>query len=285
MAELFSLLAALCFASSHVLIRRGLATSNSITASLISLGLSALTPWLLVVVSAPSSGLWTSAVWYFVAAGIFAPGLGRLLNYMAIERVGVARAVPITNSSPMFASILAVFLLGEAWTLQNFLGTTLVIAGLVVLSQSRTEQAYWRGLDFIYPLLSALSFAVSSNLRKLGLTAFDHPVMAAALTASTAFIFALGIFQAQGGRRVWKLSRPSLGWFLLGGIANTGAMLAVFYALSLGKVVIVEPLVATNPVLSLVLSAIFLRDLEVITPRVVAGAACTVAGTVLIVTA
>jgi len=115
--------------------------------------------------------------------------------------------------------------------------------------------------------------------------AANLPVMAAAVTATTALLFAIGMFQAQGGARVWKLSRPSLGWFLVGGLTNTGAMLFVFYALSLGKVVVVEPLVSSNPVLSIFLSALFLRDLEVITPRVVAGAACTVVGTVLVVAA
>jgi uncharacterized membrane protein len=61
-------------------------------------------------------------------------------------------------------------------------------------------------------------------------------------------------------------------------------MLAVFYALSVGRVVIVEPIVAANPVLSVLLTAIFLRDLESISRRVLLGAVCTVAGTVLVIT-
>lgn len=283
MAEYFSLQAALCFATSHILIRRGLETSNSITASLISLGLTALTTWIMVPFLVPVSSFWTPALWYFITAGIFAPGLGRILNYMGIERVGVARAVPIANSSPMFASLLAVFALGESWTLQNFLGTCLVIAGLVILSQTRTEKTEWRRVDLVYPVLSALSFGISSVLRKLGLTMVNLPVMAAAVAASTALLFVIIMLQAQGGSKVLKLSRPSLGWFFIGGLTNTGATLSVFYALSLGEVVVVEPLAASNPVLSLILSAIFLKDLEKITLRVVLGALCTVVGTILVV--
>jgi drug/metabolite transporter (DMT)-like permease len=49
-------------------------------------------------------------------------------------------------------------------------------------------------------------------------------------------------------------------------------------------VVIVEPLVAANPVLSTILTAIFLRDLESVSRRVVGGVLCTVAGTLLIMT-
>ena len=44
----------------------------------------------------------------------------------------------------MFASIFAVLLVGEVWTLQNFLGTSLVILGVVILSRVQTEQEQWR---------------------------------------------------------------------------------------------------------------------------------------------
>ena len=284
MAEYFALQAALGFAISHILIRRGLVTSNAVTGAFISLGMTALILWLLLPFFIPLSALWTPAVWYFLAAGLFAPGLGRTLTYVGIERVGVARSVPISNSSPMFASILAVFLLEELWTLQNFLGTTFVILGIAVLSRARAGQSEWRRLDLIYPVVAAAAFGISSNLRKLGLMASNIPLMAAAVTATTAVVFSLCHLQVRGGWRVLKLSRVNWGWFFAAGLANTAATLSVFFALSFGKVVVVEPLVAVNPVISLLLSAIFLKDLEIITARVVLGALCTVAGTILVVT-
>jgi uncharacterized membrane protein len=61
-------------------------------------------------------------------------------------------------------------------------------------------------------------------------------------------------------------------------------MLSVFYALSHGKVVVVEPLVSANPVLTLLLTAIFLRDVEALSLRVIIGALLTVTGTILVVT-
>jgi len=59
----------------------------------------------------------------------------------------------------------------------------------------------------------------------------------------------------------------------------------VFYALSHGRVVIVEPLVSFNPVITLLLTSVFLRDLEVLNLRMITGALLTVAGTVLVVLA
>ncbi len=284
MTEYFSIQAALCFAVSHVLIRRGLATSNAITASLFSIGMSTITLWVMVPFFIPLSSFLAPAIWYFVVGGIFAPGLGRMLNFKGIERVGLARSVPISNSSPMFASVLAVLIMGETWTLQNFLGTTLVILGVVILSQKETKQAQWRKIDLIYPVMASFSFAVSSNLRKLGLLAEDIPLMAATVTATTALLFVLAVLKALGGRRAISLSRQSFGWFFASGLSNTAAMVSVFYALSFGKVVIVEPLISVNPAISIFLSAIFLRDLEAITLRVMIGAGSTVLGSILVIT-
>ncbi len=284
MAEYFALQAALCFAISHILIRRGLVTSNAMTGSFISLGMTAAILWLLLPFFVPLAKLWTPAVWYFLAAGIFAPGLGRTLTYLGIERIGVARSVPISNSSPMFASILAVFLLGEIWTLQNFIGTSLVICGIAILSASGGGQAQWRRFDLIYPVMAALAFSISTNLRKLGLTTASLPLMGAAVTASTGFLFSLCLLLARGGVRTLVLSRANGGWFFAAGIANTTATLSVFYALSRGSVVVVEPLASSNPVISLVLSVFFLKRLETVTPRVVLGALCAVLGTTLVIT-
>ncbi len=284
MAEYFALQAAFCFAVSHVLIRRGMVGSNAITASVFSLTMSAVVLWTLVPFLVPLHAFRTPAIWYFVVAGVFAPGLGRTLNFVGIERIGVARAVPIVNSSPVFASIFAVLYLGEAWVSQNILGTCLVVSGVVVLSSIKPAEGPWRKMDVIYPILGAVAFGISANLRRGGLLVSNVPIMAAAVTAATAFLFSCGLLYARGGRAVFQLPRSSFAWYLAAGVFNTAAMLSVFYALGVGKVVIVEPLVAANPVLSLLLTAIFLKDLEAITLRVLIGAICTVVGTILVVT-
>jgi uncharacterized membrane protein len=284
MAEVFALQAAFCFAISHIFIRRGMVDSNAITASFFSLTMSAVVLWVLVPFFVPLSAFWTPAVFYFIVAGVFAPGLGRTLNFVGIERIGVPRAVPIVNSSPIFASIFAVLFLGEVWVLQNIVGTTLVILGVVTLSSIKPAHGQWRKMDVIYPVLGAISFGISANLRRGGLLVADVPIMAAAVTTSAAFLFAIGLLQAKGGRRSLLIPRRSLAWYLAAGLFNTTASLLTFFALSSGKVVIVEPLIASNPVLSLILTAVFLRDLEVISVRVVVGALCTVAGSILVVT-
>ena len=281
----FSFQAALCFSIAHIFIRRGLVGSNAMTGSFISLSMSAAILWLLLPFFAPLSALWTPVSLVFVMAGIFAPGIGRTLSYVGIEKIGVARSVPIANSSPIFASVFAVVFLAEAWVPQNILGTLLVISGVIILSVAKPAQGEWRKLDVIYPLIGAMAFGASAILRKAGLGYVDIPVMAAAVTAGSAALFSLALLQFRGGKEAFKLTRRSAAWLFTAGLVNTAAMLSVFYALSHGKVVIVEPLVSSNPVLTLLLTAIFLRDLEAINMRVIIGALLTVTGTVLVVTA
>ena len=220
MAVYFSFQAALCFSIAHILIRRGLVQSNAMTGSFTSLSISAAVLWLLLPFFAPLSALWTPASLIFVVAGIFAPGIGRTLSYVGIEKIGVARSVPIANSSPIFASILAVIFLAEAWVLQNIIGTLLVIAGTVVLSIAKPAKGEWRKLDVIFPLIGAMAFGASSNLRKAGLGYVDIPVMAAAVTAGTAAIFSFTLLQIQGGKQAFKLTRTSAAWLFPAGVST-----------------------------------------------------------------
>ena len=284
MAEYFSFQAALCFSIAHIMIRRGLVDSNAMTGAFISLSMSAGILWVLLLFMIPLTALWTPAVLYFVAAGIFAPGIGRTLSYVGIERIGVARSVPIVNYSPIFASIFAVLFLGEVWAGQNIIGTILVISGVVILSMIKPAQRPWRKRDVIYPIVGAVAFGISSTLRKAGLDVVTIPVLAAAVTAGTAALLSFVLLQCQRGQQAFKLTRKSAAWLFPAGLFNTTAMLSVFYALSHGKVVIVEPLVNSNPVLTLLLAAIFLKDLETFTVRIITGALLTVLGTVLVVT-
>ena len=283
MGEHFALLASFFFALSHVLMRRVLVTSNPITGAVVSVGISMVVLWSIVPFFMPLSSFLNPVVGYFILGGIFAPGLGRALNFVAISRMGVARAIPLVNISPMFASILAVFFVGEVWTLQNIIGTSFIVVGVIILSRRGDEERMqWRRVDLVYPIMAALAFAIASNVRKIGLTVENVPLLASTVSSTTSFIFIAAVLQFQGGRRLIQLSRQGIGWSLAAGTAHTIAMLLTFNALGYGKVVIVEPLIATNPVLTIFLTAVFLRDLEAVTSRVAIGACCTVVGTILL---
>ena len=285
MAEYFSFQSALLFSITHIFVRRGLVNSNALTGSVISLATSAVIFWLLLIVFVPLSALRNPGIAYFVAGGVFAPALGQTLGYIGMERIGVARAASIVNTSPIFSSILAVLLLGELWVFQNIVGTCLVILGVVILSSSKSVDRDWRKKDLIYPILAAIVFGISTNLRKTGLTAVPQPLLAAAVTAATAFLALLIIVHFRGGKKALRFNRDSSRWLFGAAVVNSGAILSFFAALNVGHIVRVEPVVACNPLLTLLWTSIFLRQIERLSNRIILGALVTVAGTVLVVTA
>ena len=284
MAEYYAFQAALCFSIAHIFVRRGLNGSNALTGSVISLGTSTVIFWTLALVLAPLAHLASPAIGYFIAGGVFAPAIGQTLGYIGMERIGVARSSPIVNTSPMFSSIFAVLLLGEIWLAQNILGTSLVILGVVILSTSRQASGEWDKKDIIYPVLAAVAFGISTTFRKTGLMTIHVPLLAAAVTVGTAFLVLLAIVWFRGGQRILRFNRRSSGWLFGGAVINSAAILSFFSALNVGTVVRVEPLVACNPLLTLLWASIFLRQFETLSWRVVGGALVTVAGTVLVVT-
>ena len=59
------------------------------------------------------------------------------------------------------------------------------------------------------------------------------------------------------------------------------AMASLYYAPSLGEVIVVIPVPSIGPFFALTLSAIFLRDIEQVTLKIVLGACLIVIGVVL----
>ena len=286
MAEYYALQAAFCFSVAHIFVRRGLVHSNALTGSLISLGTSATGFWILALFLAPLAALKNPAAGYFAAAGLFAPAIGQTLGYIGMERIGVARAAAIVNTSPIFSSVFAVLFLGEVWLAQNILGTCLVIGGIAILSSARAAAtAQWRRKDIVYPLLGAVAFGVSTLLRKRGLLEIPDPILAAAVTVGSAFLFFLAIVGFRGGRSALKFEPRGAAWLFGAALVNMCAILSFFFALNLGKVVRVEPLVACNPLLTILWSVLFFRGLEQLGSRDILGAVVIVTGTVLVVTA
>ena len=58
---------------------------------------------------------------------------GRLLNFVAVSKIGVARSSPVVGAAPLFAVALAILLSGETPNLPVAVGTISIISGVVVV--------------------------------------------------------------------------------------------------------------------------------------------------------
>jgi len=103
------------------------------------------------------------------------------------------------------------------------------------------------------------------------------------VTATSSFIVSiLTLWSIEKSHETWKMNRHCFWWFLAAGITISFAMVCIYYALDLGKVSVVIPIASTGPLFSLILTAMFLRDVEQVTVRIVISAAMIVGGVVLL---
>ena len=70
--------------------------------------------------------------------------------------------------------------------------------------------------------------------------------------------------------------------YLAAGITISLGMVTIYYALDLGKVVVVIPLSTTGPFFSLIFTALFLKGVERVTLKIVLGGALINSGVVLL---
>jgi uncharacterized membrane protein len=131
------------------------------------------------------------------------------------------------------------------------------------------------------PILSAACFGVVAILRKLGLSG-TSAIMGSAVNASTALVAFSAFLVASGNAGAMMCRGRSLGYFVAAGIAENTSVFLTVVALGLGTVSVVTPLTATAPIFVLFLSLAFLRGIERLTVRVVAGTVLIVLGVYLI---
>ena len=275
-----ALTAAFLGAAATILIRQGLRGSDAYTGFWINVIVGVVASWIAVAVTGGPGRVTGTALAFFVLAGLVGTVAGRLLRFIAIERVGASVSAAIVNLNPLIATLLAIALLGERVTLPIVTGTIVITLGTVLLSMSGQHLGF-RPRLLIYPLLSATCFGMVSILRKLGLGGAG-PIIGMALNVTTAAV-AFGAFMLASGQRRSLVSRGRpLAYFAAAGLMENIAVFLNLVALGMGTVSVVTPLYGTSPIFTLLLSFFFLRGIERLSGRVVAGTVLIVAGIYLL---
>ncbi len=128
---------------------------------------------------------------------------------------------------------------------------------------------------------AALAYGASSVLIRQGLTDLAPPLVGAAVSLLSGTLVFL-IIGARDLRASLAQNRKAVGFLLLAGLTASLGIVSSFFALSLAPVVTVSPLQSTSPFFVMLLSYLFLRRLERITPRLILGSILVVFGAILI---
>ena len=280
---LLALAAAACFGSALVATQFGLRHVAPVAGATVSVTFTflvwcALSPLLLDL-----GGWHWGALGLFALVGLFYPAIVTLLTYESNRQLGPTLTGAVSCTAPLFAVITALFFLEERLTAPIALGGAVVIGGLMLLS-ARAPLGAAPGWRLALPVSGAALRGVAQTLTKLGLVLWPSPFTAAFVgyTASAALMWGTTAATSRQGRR--RMTRAGLLWFMAVGTLNGGAVLLMYYALNIGTVSVVSPIVATYPLFTMLFSALFQKT-ETLSPKAVAGVVLAVAGVTLIVTA
>lgn len=223
----------------------------------------------------------------FVLTGLAATSMARVLSYTGVQRAGASISSATVNTRPVWAMILAIAFLGEAVTAQGVLGILLVVGGLIALALSNAgDISGWNKVDLLFPLAAALTFAAGNVARRFVFTETDVTALAGvAINETAGLVGLLAYLLYRHGRdfdSFLRASKEAYAYFVACGLLSALSLFALFAALERGQVVVVDPLSSPTSLFAILFTALFLRDVEAVTPRLVGGAVLIITGVVLI---
>jgi drug/metabolite transporter (DMT)-like permease len=217
--------------------------------------------------------------WPFLLAGLLGPGLSQILFTLAVREAGPSRTSVVVGTAPLFTVALAVVFLDEPLEAGLVAGAVLIVAGGLLLVGERGRPGHVRAIGLVLALGATVVFAVRDTLlRRLAIDTDVAPGVAAAVTlAAGAALIAVYVLASRA-----PLRRSDARAFLPAGALFGLSYVCLFEAYYRGLVTVVSPLVATESLWGVVLSAVVLGRSERVGPRLVAGALLVVSGGVLI---
>jgi drug/metabolite transporter (DMT)-like permease len=182
----------------------------------------------------------------------------------------------------LFALLAASLLLDEKVPAQAAVAAAGVAVGIVLLSWNPgAMRTGFTGWSLLWPVAGALVRGVAQVGAKAGLLLWPNPFAACVIGYAVSSATVISADRLRDGRRrrpTWR----SVFWFAATGALNGSAMLLMYAALSMAAVSTVAPIVAAYPLVTALASALVLRG-EMLTSRILAGAAITVGAIVYLV--
>ena len=221
----------------------------------------------------------------FMAIGLFFPASLTLLIFASNRALGPVITSTLGNLAPLLAVAAAVVLLHEPLAPQQQIGLVVAVAGAAIITVTRPRDlGHWRSWALLLPLASALVRGIVPPIAKLGLAIWPSPLWACLVGYIMSSLVVLTVQRIRKGSFLVQAPREGRLWFMLTGISNGLSALSLFAAVRNGPITLVAPLAAIYPLVTVAMSAMFLKHVE-ITARIVAGTLLTVIGVALVLIA
>jgi drug/metabolite transporter (DMT)-like permease len=218
----------------------------------------------------------------FAAIGLVFPASLTLLAFASNRALGPVITSTLSNLAPLFSVSLAVLVLHEPLRGMQLAGLMIAVIGAVIISVTRPRDlGHWRSWALLLPLAAALVRGVIPPIVKLGLEVWPSPLWACFIGYAVSSLVLLAVQRAR--QRTFLADAPTSGrlWFVVTGIVNGLATLAMFAAVRHGPITLVAPVVSVYPLVTILLSTVMLKHIA-ITPRIIGGTVLAVAGVALV---
>ena len=306
---LTALLVPLCFGTGMLLARVGLVHIPPGAGNFVSI----IVGWVLIAsitaVLHPDAlfGITLGAFAWLAMIGIINFPAGRFLNFVSIKNLGILRANPVLAMAPIISAFEGVVFLDERlnWAIAG--GTLLTVTGVIVAVYGEVMarggeaprpaapapppdgkrpgliERRPRLFGYLAALGAACAYGTITVLGRVAVTDFTVPLVSATYTMLIGFIV-MGLFSAKSIPDMLRNApRRALLSVALGGLFMSSGVAFLYIALSKAPVIVVSPVFALNPVVSLVLAHFFLQRLERITLPLILGTLFAVSGVIAVV--
>ena len=285
MEIIWALASSLMFAGTFLLIKLGRESSAHLSVLWITLSINVSLLTLLNFFFVPSIVIDFWEWRYFIVAGLFAPLLGRLFQFIGMSSLGANVTTSITLTHPLFSVLIGYFILNERTTLMQLNGGITVVIGslLIALSSQTRVVKVGKRVKFISlysPFLASISYGVSISFRKIGIEQGTAPLLASAVTIITSWLVLSSYILVRNLKIT--CTKKEFKYFVSAGLLSSIGPVFLYMALSEGSLIVVAPLAATTPLMVFVGTWFMARSNEAFNKLIFAGVCLTMLGIVLL---
>lgn len=198
---------------------------------------------------------------FLILSGM-ATGASWLCYFKALQLGDVNKVVPIDKSSTILTMVLAFIFLKEDITVPMVIGMIAIGLGTYLMIQKKEEEQKevknkaW----LIYAVLSAVCASLTSILAKIGIENVESNLGTAIRTIVVLMMAWLIVFLQKKHGQVKKISKKSLLFIGLSGIATGASWLCYYKALHDGLASIVVPIDKLSILVTVAFAYIFLKE-------------------------
>lgn len=279
MGILFAIICAIGYSSNYILIQLGMEKSkkdNGDLTSMVSAVATVSVAFILITLFRQTEMplLNRTGFFFYLLAGFSTAFLGRLFLSRGIRKIGSTRASGLKNSAPIFTIFIAVVLMGEQISYGASLGMSIIFIALFLQARfdfKRNGDVHEKDRKYglLLSITAAICFGIGQAARKQGIIYYSDPILGSLIGSVFALVaFLIFEFYQNQINETFLRSIKSLNYFFVGaGICTAIAQLSFFISLLYTHVSYTSAIAAVEPIVTVILSKIFLKKEENVTLR------------------